>query len=350
MDNNSELNQELNKKLSEALAEESRGSGIKKVLLIAAISLIVLAVVLVVFWKTSREPAKSATTPPADQSLQKVGNIHDSNFENLTLESPAKKQEDKFDKIVQDIQARQAKPENTEDNTKLLALPTSPLDKKPEQPPLKSELHPQPLEQKPAQAEKPKPLPPQHTQEKHAQKHTQNHAPKHTEKHTPKPQKHAENKHAEKKTPHEVKKQPEKSAQKHPEKKPQKATEPPKTQVAHATPPVKQVPQEHPKPKPKPQEPPKSVAKAPTPTPQNPAPKALSAPSIPKGFYLQVGVFSKTPNPHFLEQIKQYPHQVQEINGQKRYLIGPYANREQADAQIAPITEHIGKPVHVEIK
>ncbi|TSA86640.1 SPOR domain-containing protein [Helicobacter mehlei] len=346
MDNNSELNQELNKKLSEALAEESRGSGVKKILLIAAIALIVLAVVLVVFWKTSREPTKSVATPPADQSLQKVGNIHDNNFENLTLEPSAnKKQEDKFDKIVQDIQARQAKTEGVEESSKLLALPTSPLDKKTEQSPVKSELHPQPLEQKPMQAEKPKSLPPQHTQEKRAEKH----AEKHAQKHATKPQKHAENKHVDKKTPHEVKKQPEKSAQKHPEKKPHKAPEPHKAQVAHATPPSKQVSQEHPVSKPK--ELPKSVAKAPTPTPQNPAPKAPPAPAaIPKGIYLQVGVFSKAPNPHFLETIKQYPHQVQEINGQKRYLIGPYANREQADAQIAPITEHIGKPVHVEIK
>ncbi len=71
---------------------------------------------------------------------------------------------------------------------------------------------------------------------------------------------------------------------------------------------------------------------------------------VPKGFYLQVGVFSKTPNPKFMEAFMKYPHQIQSVNGQKRYLIGPYNTREQADAKLEEVSHNVAKPVHVEIK
>lgn len=102
-----ELEQGLNKRLNEVVEEEQKSSGFKKILLIVAIALIILVVVVVVFYKSTREPAKSASLPP-DKNMQKIGNARD--FESLTLEPAKKPEEDRFDKIVKDIQSKQNQP------------------------------------------------------------------------------------------------------------------------------------------------------------------------------------------------------------------------------------------------
>ncbi|WP_104732188.1 SPOR domain-containing protein [Helicobacter salomonis] len=329
---NSDFSKDLNKRLDEALNEhEAKGSKLKKILLIAAIGLIVLGVVLVVFYKSTREPLKSASMPH-EEHLQKVGNLHDNtfnsnNFENLTLEpsTNAKKEEDKFDQIVKDIQAKQAQkvPEPS------IVLPTSPLDKPVAPPP------------PPTPVSKPEPKP---NEKKSSEKHKE-HAAK--SKH----EKHEREKH-------------EKVAQKTPEKKPAPKPEPKKAVAEKAPEKPKEAPKVA-KAEPTKVSPKSEPSKSAPPTPQ---PKKMEEvafdhvkgekenttkpqkPTIPKGFYLQVGVFSKTPNPKFMEAFVKYPHQIQELNGQKRYLIGPYPTREQADTKLEEVSHNIAKPVHVEIK
>ncbi|MFC3846947.1 SPOR domain-containing protein [Helicobacter baculiformis] len=325
---NSELKHDLNKKISEALNEhEAKSSGLKKILLIAAVGLIILGVVLVVFYKSTREPLKSASIPD-DEHLQRVGNLHDStpnqnNFENLTLESSnnTKKEEDRFDQIVRDIQAKQAQqvPEPS------IMLPASPLDKS-------VSTASTPLSSKPKKEEL------KHNEKKSLEKHREHSA-------RPKHEKHEREKHSR----HEKEKH-EKLAHKTLEKKPAPKVEPKK---------IVEKPKEAPK-----------VAKAepvktPSKTPIKPQMEEIAIdhvkgekmggvkaeqPSIPKGFYLQVGVFSKTPNTKFMEAFVKYPHQIQELKGQKRYLIGPYPTREQADAKLKEVSQDVGKPVHIEIK
>ncbi|BCD47157.1 Cell division protein ZipA [Helicobacter suis] len=328
MDNN-ELNKELNKRLND-LVEEEKGSGLKKVLLIVAIGLIVLVVVLVVFYKSTREPAKSALLPP-DKGMQKVGNTADhnaNNFESLNLEPTAKKpEEDKFDQIVKDIQAKQ-KP-NPQDETKLTTLPASPLDK-----PAQPTPPPTPPLQKPT----PMPIPPTGVNNPHQQNHAKENAHAKTQiQKTEHEKNHATNHHqvVKKEHPKTAHSQATTHNQATTHKKiPHKHHVAEKTATATHHTSTAQAPHQAPH---------KEVAKT-TPPPH------LDKPTLPKGFYLQVGVFSKTPNPKFLEAIKKYPHQVQDVNGQKRYLIGPYSSKEQADAEIDKITDNLAKPVHVQIK
>ncbi|WP_240330955.1 SPOR domain-containing protein [Helicobacter suis] len=326
MDNN-ELNKELNKRLND-LVEEEKGSGLKKILLIVAIALIVLVVVLVVFYKSTREPAKSALLPP-DKGMQKVGNTHEAdhnanNFESLNLEPTAKKpEEDKFDQIVKDIQAKQ-KP-SPQDESKLATLPASPLDK--------PASEPTPPPTPPLQKPTPMPVPPTGVNNSHQQNHAKEnntHAKTQIQK-TGHEKSHATNHHQVVKKEHP--KTAHNQATTHKET-PHKHHVAEKTATATHHTSTTQAPHQAPH---------KEQAKT-TPPPH------LDKPTLPKGFYLQVGVFSKTPNPKFLEAIKKYPHQVQDVNGQKRYLIGPYSTKEQADAEIAKITDNLAKPVHVQIK
>lgn len=80
---------------------------------------------------------------------------------------------------------------------------------------------------------------------------------------------------------------------------------------------------------------------------------AFDSLEIPKGFYLQVGVFSNTPNPDFLSQLSTLPYRVEKFNKQgkivNRYLVGPFKTRIEAEAKILEVTQKITKPVVVEI-
>ncbi|GMB95653.1 SPOR domain-containing protein [Helicobacter sp. NHP22-001] len=310
MDKNefSELEQGLNRRLNEVVNghEEQKGSGLKKILLIVAIALIILVVVVLVFYKSTREPAKSASLPP-EKNMQKVGNGHD--FESLTLEPAVKKpEEDRFDKIVKDIQSKQNQsPTEDNNNAKLNALPASPLDR------------PTPTHKDIGQsAPTHKPVNKEHT-EAHKEIHHEAHKPEQAHK-SEHHEAHKAHQEAHKPTHH--KKEAIHTAHKVEHKVESKAEHPVhKEKPAHAT--------KHES---------KPVAKHPT------------AVGLPKGFYLQVGVFSKTPNTKFLEALKAYPHKVQDFKGQKRYLIGPFESKEKADEELEKVSKDVAKPVHVQIK
>ncbi|CRF47470.1 hypothetical protein HHE02_07610 [Helicobacter heilmannii] len=314
MDNKNEfgeLDPSLRRHVDAVLEEEQKSSGFKKILLMVAIVLIVLVVVVVVFYKSTREPAKSASVPP-EKNMQKVGNAHD--FESLTLEPSVKKpEEDRFDQIVKDIQSKQNQPTantSSADSTdnKLSALPASPLDKPAHASPLNTPLHQTPRSEHGAEHLTHEEA--HHgAHEKSAQAHTQTHQVEHKPAHP------VHNAHAEHKPAHPVHKL---------EHKPER--------IAH---------NEHKTIHPTAHTP----AKHPTPPTKHPA-KA----DLPKGFYLQVGVFSKTPNEKFLEAIKPYPHKVQDFHGQKRYLIGPFESQEKADKELEKVSKDVAKPVHVQIK
>ncbi|PDW66113.1 hypothetical protein BB447_02585 [Helicobacter pylori] len=90
------------------LEEENNGSGTKKVFLIVAIAIIILAVLLMVFWKSTRVAPKE-TFLQTDSGMQKIGNTKDEKkddeFESLNMDSP--KQEDKLDKVVDNVKKQE---------------------------------------------------------------------------------------------------------------------------------------------------------------------------------------------------------------------------------------------------
>lgn len=74
-----------------------------------------------------------------------------------------------------------------------------------------------------------------------------------------------------------------------------------------------------------------------------------------KGFYIQVGSFSNTPNADFRKKIANYSYRVYEgvnSNGVQmtRYLIGPYTSKAQASKDISKFTNLVDNPVHFEVK
>lgn len=91
------------------LEEENNGSGTKKVFLIVAIAIIILAVLLMVFWKSTRVAPKE-TFLQTDSGMQKIGNTKDEKkddeFESLNMDSL--KQEDKLDKVVDNIKKQES--------------------------------------------------------------------------------------------------------------------------------------------------------------------------------------------------------------------------------------------------
>ncbi|MGN8480658.1 SPOR domain-containing protein [Helicobacter pylori] len=91
------------------LEEENNGGGTKKVFLIVAIAIIILAVLLMVFWKSTRVAPKE-TFLQTDSGMQKIGNTKDEKkddeFENLNMDFP--KQEDKLDKVVDNIKKQES--------------------------------------------------------------------------------------------------------------------------------------------------------------------------------------------------------------------------------------------------
>ncbi len=94
--------------LNEVL-EEDNGSGIKKVFLIVAIAVIVLAVLLMVFWKSTRVAPKE-TFLQTDSGMQKIGNTKDEKkddaFESLNLDPS--KQESDLDKVADNVKKQES--------------------------------------------------------------------------------------------------------------------------------------------------------------------------------------------------------------------------------------------------
>ncbi|WQV44614.1 SPOR domain-containing protein [Helicobacter pylori] len=90
------------------LEEENNGGGTKKVFLIVAIAIIILAVLLMVFWKSTRVAPKE-TFLQTDSGMQKIGNTKDEKkddeFESLNMDSP--KQEDKLDKVLDNVKKQE---------------------------------------------------------------------------------------------------------------------------------------------------------------------------------------------------------------------------------------------------
>ncbi|WP_187856550.1 SPOR domain-containing protein [Helicobacter pylori] len=90
------------------LEEENNGGGTKKVFLIVAIAIIILAVLLMVFWKSTRVAPKE-TFLQTDSGMQKIGNTKDEKkddeFESLNMDSP--KQEDKLDKVADNVKKQE---------------------------------------------------------------------------------------------------------------------------------------------------------------------------------------------------------------------------------------------------
>lgn len=76
--------------------------------------------------------------------------------------------------------------------------------------------------------------------------------------------------------------------------------------------------------------------------------------AIPRGFYLQVGVFGSKPNSNFMSKLSTFPYQVEKIDqGGKvvnRYLVGPFKTKAQAQGKIDLITQKIAKPMIIEVR
>ncbi|MCQ2620384.1 SPOR domain-containing protein [Helicobacter pylori] len=90
------------------LEEENNGGGTKKVFLIVAIAIIILAVLLMVFWKSTRVAPKEIFLQ-TDSGMQKIGNTKDEKkddeFESLNLDPS--KQEDKLDKVADNVKKQE---------------------------------------------------------------------------------------------------------------------------------------------------------------------------------------------------------------------------------------------------
>ncbi|WP_104748125.1 SPOR domain-containing protein [Helicobacter cetorum] len=293
-------------KLDDILEEEVSGSGVKKALLIVAIAIIVLAVLLMVFWKSTREAPKENFLQ-ADSSMQKIGNTHgekkDNEFENLNLDFANEQQEDKLDKVADNIKKQESQSPNV--------FPTEVAPSKIEPP--KAKAMDKKLEKSSKETANNGSL--DFKEHVHSKPKTNKEAKKHENKHENKEKKQAQKSHAKENAKKEVKKE------------------------AHS----KHVKQEKTAKKENKKEPKKEVKKEPKQT----APKATS---IAKGHYLQVGVFANMPNKIFLQEFEKLPHAIEKLGTNKRYLIGPYKSREEALEHVNEVTEKLTKPVVVEVR
>ncbi|PUD54948.1 hypothetical protein C2R57_05805 [Helicobacter pylori] len=78
--------------------------------------------------------------------------------------------------------------------------------------------------------------------------------------------------------------------------------------------------------------------------------KANSKTTLTKGHYLQVGVFAHTPNKAFLQAFNQFPHKIEDRGATKRYLIGPYKNKQEALMHADEVSKKMTKPVVIEAR
>ncbi len=88
-------------------------------------------------------------------------------------------------------------------------------------------------------------------------------------------------------------------------------------------------------------------------SPKNENKKSLVKPSlkdaIPKGYYLQIGVFLNTPSKDFLQMLKTFPYQIKKKDSLTHYFIGPYKTKEEALKQLENAAKSFkNKPVLVE--
>ncbi|WP_104712648.1 SPOR domain-containing protein [Helicobacter cetorum] len=292
-----------NEKLNDMmLDEETSGSGIKKALLIVAIAIIILAVLLMVFWKSTRETPKDNFLQ-TDSSMQKIGNTKeekkDDEFENLNLDFPNQQQEDKLDKVADDVKKQEGHTPNI--------FPT--------------ETSPTKMESKPKATDKKLEKFGKETDGRSELDFVEhNHAINKTKKHENKDKK--QKTHAKETSKKEVKKEAHSKHVKQ-EKVVKKETK-------------KEVKKEKVAPK--------------QPKEENKKAEKPSSASVAKGYYLQVGVFANTPNKYFLQEFEKLPHAIEKLGTNKRYLIGPYKSREEALEQVGEITEKITKPVIVEVR
>ncbi len=76
---------------------------------------------------------------------------------------------------------------------------------------------------------------------------------------------------------------------------------------------------------------------------------SLKDTSIPKGYYLQIGVFLNTPSKDFLQTLKTFPYQMEKKDSLTHYFIGPYQTKEEALKQLENAAKNFkNKPVLVE--
>ncbi len=256
------------------LEEENNGGGTKKVFLIVAIAIIILAVLLMVFWKSTRVAPKE-TFLQTDSGMQKIGNTKDEKkddeFESLNLD--LSKQEDKLDKVADNVKKQENDAFNMPTQTDQTQTEMKTTEETPEaQKELKIVEHTPIIAQKESQAA------------------TKKETPHKKPKATPKDKEAHKDKHAVKEL--KVKKE------------------------AH-----KEVPK-----------------------------KANSKTNLTKGHYLQVGVFAHTPNKAFLQAFNQFPHKIEDRGATKRYLIGPYKNKQEALMHADEVSKKMTKPVVIEIR
>ncbi len=76
---------------------------------------------------------------------------------------------------------------------------------------------------------------------------------------------------------------------------------------------------------------------------------SLKDASIPKGYYLQIGVFLNAPSKGFLQTLKTFPYQMEKKDSLTHYFIGPYKTKEEALKQLENAAKNFkNKPVLVE--
>lgn len=81
--------------------------------------------------------------------------------------------------------------------------------------------------------------------------------------------------------------------------------------------------------------------------------KAFDSLEVPRGFYLQVGVFEKKPNMGFLAKLSDFSYHVEKMNSKgkivNRYLIGPFKTRKEAEFRLQEVAQKVTRPMIVEL-
>ncbi|MCH4607408.1 SPOR domain-containing protein [Helicobacter pylori] len=272
------------------LEEENNGGGTKKVFLIVAIAIIILAVLLMVFWKSTRVAPKE-TFLQTDSGMQKIGNTKDEKkddeFESLNMDPS--KQEDKLDKVADNVKKQENDAFNMPIQTDQTQTEMKTTEETQES---KKELKEAKKELKEAKKE----LKVVERTPMNAQKESQA--------------------VAKKETPYKKPKATPKDKEAH------------KDKDKHAVKELKVKKEAH-----------KEVPK-----------KANSKTTLTKGHYLQVGVFAHTPNKAFLQAFNQFPHKIEDRGATKRYLIGPYKNKQEALMHADEVSKKMTKPVVIEVR
>ena len=90
------------------------------------------------------------------------------------------------------------------------------------------------------------------------------------------------------------------------------------------------------------------------PKPTTNTPNAANGSAPTKGFYWQVGSFTKEPNSDFLASVKKYSYRIQHAQSNERqitrYLLGPYKSRSDAPSREEIVEAFKENPTPVEIQ